>query len=672
VAADLATDVSADLAVHLALPAAPTDVVLRPPYPLRDGPGKEAALQELVAVIAGADGPMQVWHGPADVTDVVPASAERPAADPATAFTRQLAALARPRRTLLIESASETAATTGLSWPGVIGEGRGQVRLTAGGHGRVLTVTGWPATVHPGWLHPVAERCLAVVLHLRPVPRELASRMLRRRLTALMSTAALDARAGRLRDPGDELAEAATEELREALARGSTRLWHTQLLLALHAPDPAGLDLAEQELRALATGLLTEVTGLRLQQRPGWDACRPGGPALGWPWRLLDTASLAASLPHPTQPPAGVSPAWTTDHPGPTLLGVDPASGVPLLVNRWAAHNATRLVVGTSGAGKSYAAKLELLRQTAAGTAAVIVDPEGEFAAVTDALGGLCLQVGEQPAGLDPVGLACRPGLHPTEGLALLTSWAAALLGGPLTSIDVALLDRALVALRGDRPGGRSGPASPADLLDVVAELAAHRPFAGADLAARLAPASGGTLAGLFAPNPQLLRDPPAVVCFDLRAVPARARPAVMSCVLGWAWTHTVGAAATQPRLVILDEAHLLLDDPAAAELLAQFARRARKYRVGLDVVTQRLSDFLTLPAGQAVLANTATKLLLGCESHERTAVISGLGLTAAEGEWLQPGKAGRGLLLTAADRNPVYIVATDEEHLLASSGPRP
>lgn len=667
------------MAAELALrPAyALTELALRPAYAMRDAAGKAAALDELADLIAAADRPVQVWHG--RVPSVPMGSATWCGSDPATLFIRQLAASARPRRTILIEA---TPAAMLPPWPEVGGELAGHLRLAGGGVARVIPVTGWPATVHPGWLRPVAERCLAVVLHLRPVPRELAGRMLRRRLTALMSTAALDERSGRLRDPADELAEAATQDLREAVARGSTRLWHAQLLCALCADDRAALDHAEQDLRAVLTGLLAGAGALRLQQRPGWNACGPGGPALPWPWRLLDSASVAATLPHPTQPPmtmlaaaggarrqagnAGTATASARQQAG-SLVGVDPDSGVPLVLDRWSAHNANRLVVGTSGAGKSYAAKLELLRQSATGTAAVIVDPEGEFGPLTEALGGLCLRVGEQPAGLDPVGLACRPGLNPTEGLALLTSWAAALLGTPLSSIDVALLDRALVALR----AGTDQSPSPADLLAAITDLVARPPFAGAELPARLAPAAGGTLAGLFAPNPELL-DPPATVCFDLRAVPGRARPAVMSCVLGWAWAQTVGAAAGRPRLVIVDEAHLLLDDPAAAELLAQFARRARKYRVGLEVVTQRLSDFLTLPAGQAVLANVATKLLLGCAEHERAAVTAGLGLTAAEGEWLHAGRTGRGLLLTAGDRSPVHIVAADHEHALASSGPRP
>jgi type IV secretory pathway VirB4 component len=232
--------------------------------------------------------------------------------------------------------------------------------------------------------------------------------------------------------------------------------------------------------------------------------------------------------------------------------------------------------------------------------------------------------------------------------------------------VDLALLDRALDVLRSDP----TADATASDLLGVVADLSAHPPFAGADLAARLAPAAAGTLASLFAPNPDLANPPPLVV-FDLRAVPARVRPAVMACVLAWAWCETVGAGVVSRRLVVVDEAHLLLDDPPAAELLAQFARRARKYGVGLEVVTQRLSDFLRHPAGEAVLANAATKLLLGCEDHERAAIVTGLGLTEPEADELRPGRRGSGLLLTPTLRTRIEVVSAEAEHLLAAAGPR-
>jgi hypothetical protein len=649
----------------------PWRVRCSPSYALRTESGRQALLDELTARVVGLDVPVQVWHGPRPwPLPAGPVRGERQGE--AAALARDLATSARARQTVLLPAGISlptldgdggsavgdvVGGHEGLALPAVIGESAGQLRLADGHHGRVLALTGWPASVTPGWLGQLGGLSAAVVVHLRPVPAPVASRLLRRRLATLTSTVQVEQQAGRLGDPRVDVAAGAAHELRHALALGTTRLLHTQVLLALAAEDQAALEEREQQVLSVLAGQLAEVRAVRFQQQPGWGACLPGGSGLRWPWRLLDATSVAASIPLPVGP----------DEPGRGVLaGVDPTCGAPLLTDRYAAHNPTRLVVGTSGAGKSYAAKLELIRQLVAGVRVVVVDPEGEFGQLADTLGGVCLAVGDEPAGLDPVGLACRPALAPAEGLSVLASWAAALLGGPLSAVDLALLDRALAVLRADRD---SAP-TPSDLLAVIAEIAAHPPFHGADLAARLAPAAGGTLAELFAPNPDLA-DPPPLVVFDLRSVPDRARPAVMACVLTWAWSQTVSAPVAQRQLIVLDEAHLLLDDPPAAKLLAQFARRARKYGVALEVITQRLSDFLGHPAGEAVLANAATKLLLGCEDHERTAIAAGLGLTEPEAALLRPDQRGSGLLLTPTVRTPVQVVAGPAEHLLASGGPR-
>lgn len=618
-------------------------IALTPPYALRDADGRAEALAELTALVAALDAPTQVWHGPTACAVTVAGTGA------AAELTRHLAQTARPCATVVGPATSEPA--------GFAAESRDHAVLDDGLMARTFALMEWPPSVTPGWLDSIASACAAIALHLVPVQRDDALRLLRRRLSALTSTAYLDEQSGRLADPVAAAATETAEDLRDALAHGTTRLLRTQVLLAITAPDRDELDARTRVLHADLAAMLAEARPLTWQHALGWQAAQRGGAPLRWPWRLLDAMSVAATIPHPVGP---------GDSGCGVLVGVDPESGVPLLVDRFGEHNPTRLVVGTSGAGKSYAAKLELIRQRVAGASAVVIDPEGEFGHVADVLGGLTLAVGEEPVGLDPVGLATRRGLAAAEGLSVLASWAAALLGGALSAVDLALLDRALDVLRSDP----TATSTAADLLSVVADLSAHPPFDGADLAARLAPAAAGTLSSLFAPNPDLA-DPPPLVVFDLRAVPARVRPAVMACVLAWAWCETVGTAVVHPRLLVVDEAHLLLDDPPAAELLAQFARRARKYGMGLEVVTQRLSDFLRHPAGEAVLANAATKLLLGCEDHERAAIVAGLGLTEPEADELRPGRRGSGLLLTPTLRTRIEIVSAEVEHVLAAAGPR-
>jgi hypothetical protein len=625
-----------------------------PDLSLADEVGQLDVLARLVGLL-DAGRPLQVRHERRiTVTEDASRSAE-------AVLTRELAANATVWPTQLVgaDEAGDLVADTAETIPvGVTAEHATCVEVDDGRWTRTLVVTRWPARVPVGWTGELRDDADLIVLHLRPVPLAVAAAHFRRRVATLISTVAVDEQAGRVADPETAQAIDAAQDLWESVQAGTTTAWWAQLLLTVTADDRDTLDARTARLHEALAPWRAEARVVAFRQRAAFAATTLGGTPLGSPWRMLDASSAAASIPGP------LGPATPTSG---VLAGADEASGAPLRVDRFALHNPARLVVGTSGAGKSYATKLEVCRWRVRGAEAVVVDPEGEFTRVGDVLQGLVLAVGEEPAGLDPVGLATRPSLAAAEGLAVLASVAAALLGGALSAVDLALLDRALMVLRADR-GHR---ATMTDLLDVIADIEAHPPFAGADLAARLSPAASGSLAQLFAANPEL-DDPPPLVVFDLRSVPARARPAVMACVLAWTWDRATTGAVATPRLLVVDEAHLLLDDPAAADLLAQFARRARKYHLGVDVVTQRLADFLGNSAGQAVLANTATKLLLGCEDHDRAAVAAGLGLTAAEADLLRAGRRGRGLLLTPTLRAAVRIVAHPAEHELASAGPRP
>jgi hypothetical protein len=623
-----------------------------PDLSLLDGDGEVDVLSRLVALLDAGRG-LQVRHERRlVVVEDDGRSAEsvltRELAAAATVWPTQLVG-AQPSDGLAVDDAPNDA-------PAVMREHPTCVELDDGLWARTFALTRWPAQIPVGWTGALRGVADVIVLHLRPVSVGVAAAHFRRRVATLISTAAVDEQAGRVADPETAQAIDAAEALWESVQAGTTTAWWAQLLLTVIADDRAALDERTSRMADALAPWRAAARVVAFRQRAVYAATQVGGTALAGPWRMVDATAAAATIPAPLGP--------TTSMTG-VLAGADEASGVPLRVDRFALHNPARLVVGTSGAGKSYATKLEVCRWRVRGAEAVVVDPEGEFTRLGDVLGGLVLAVGEEPAGLDPVGLA-TPGLAAAEGLAVLASVAAALLGGALSAVDLALLDRALMVLRADI-GHR---ATMGDLLGVLADVEAHPPFTGADLAARLSPAASGSLAQLFAANPEL-DDPPPLVVFDLRSVPARARPAVMACVLAWTWDRATTGAVATPRLLVVDEAHLLLDDPAAADLLAQFARRARKYHLGVDVVTQRLADFLGNPAGQAVLANTATKLLLGCEDHDRAAVAAGLGLTSAEAELLRAGRRGHGLLLTPGLRAAVRVVAHPAEHELAAAGPR-
>ena len=100
-------------------------------------------------------------------------------------------------------------------------------------------------------------------------------------------------------------------------------------------------------------------------------------------------------------------------------------------------------------------------------------------------------------------------------------------------------------------------------------------------------------------------------------------------------------------RLVVVDEAWLLMSEPAGAEFLFRMAKSARKHWAGLTVVTQDAADLLGSPLGQAVVANAATQILLRQAPQSIDALAEAFGLSAGERAYLlgaapRPGPAGR------------------------------
>jgi hypothetical protein len=612
----------------------------------------------LTAAVAALDAPLRVWHGGRGGPSGRPrgtwlAGAALPAVAAALAADEDIVRLVTDRA---LPALPVPAGRSGTEWPAAL-----RLLSRRRPYGRLLVVRRWPAVLRLDWTAPLAAdpAVLAVVLAVTPVPAADAERLLRRRVTALGSTAALAERRRRVPEPALLAALRAASELRERLAAGRTALLTVRACLALAAEDRR--DLAAGAAR-LAAALAAAGSGAALgvplfEQGPGWSAL--AGPvdhqaAGGFGARLLDAASVAASIPLP-RPALLAAP-----RPEPAgRLGTDPETGAPVDSDRWSAPNPARIVVGGSGSGKSYTAKLTAHRWLRSGGEVVIVDPEGEYLALAARHRGTVLR-----GGPDPLAVAGAPALPADEALTVLSTVVGAFTGGPLGPAHTAALDLALTRLRGFPGDRRPG------LADLLPAVEAVREPAGRELATRLRPLVTGTLAGLLGPAPAVDRPVPLLVA-DLAGTPDRFRPAVAAALLGWVWARSASHRARRRALVVVDEAHLLLGDPPAARLLEQFARRARKYGIAVDLLTQRYSDFLDRPPGPAIAAGAATRLLLGCAEPERSAVAAALGLTDGERALLGTGRPGFGLLLTHRGREPVQISAGGpDEHAVAADWP--
>lgn len=527
-----------------------------------------------------------------------------------------------------------------------------------------LAVTGYPRQVRLGWLEPLVTHPgpTDVALHIEPVPVAVAVERLRRQLARLESTRRLDAGKGRLPDPDIDVSVEDARDLADALARGEGRLFSVGLYATVRGADHDDLDREASRLRAVLRSLLLDPVPTTFRALPGWLTTLPIGLDLLRLRRTMDTDALAAAFPFAS--------AELSDAAG-VLYGVNARSRGLVFWDRWNQDNFNSVILARSGAGKSYLAKLELLRSLYAGVEAVVVDPEDEFGRLADAVGGVCLHLGAPGVTLNPLDLGDEDDALTRRSLFVQTLVAVLLQGEP-SPLARAALDRAVIAAYNAK-GITSDPRThrrPAPLMaDVAAALEADPDPSSASLAARLGPFVSGSHSGLFA-APTTTRPEGHLVVFSLRDVPEELKPAATMLVLDSVWRRVSDPKTRRRRLVVVDEAWLLMRDPEGARFLMRLAKSARKHWCGLTVVTQDAADLLGSELGQAVIANAATQVLLRQAPQAMPALAEAFRLSEGEQQFLLGAGRGEGILLAGAERVAFQSAASEVEHSLVTTDP--
>lgn len=528
---------------------------------------------------------------------------------------------------------------------------------------RTHAVVGYPSQVSRGWLEPIATHAgpVDVALHIEPIPASVAVARLRKQTARLESSRRLDASKGRLVDP--EIAAAADDarDLAERLARGDGRLFSLGLYLTVRGRDDDEAAAEATRLRALLDSLMLHAVPSTWRALQGWLSTLPLGLDLLRMRRTVDTAALAASFPFAS---------GETSEVGGVLWGRNARTGGIVCWDRWAQRNANSVVLASSGAGKSYLVKLELLRSLYRGISAAVIDPEDEYGRLSAAVGGTTVRLGKKGVRLNPFDL--DGGADALERrMQFLHTVTAVLLREPLDADEAAALDRGLHAaysgkgINGDPRTHRRPVPQLRDLTDALAE--ADDPTA-RRLAHRLAPFTTGSHRELF-DGPTTADTDGHLVVYALKHLPDEMRAAGTLLVLDAVWRRVIDAGR-QRRLIVVDEAWQLMRDPAGAKFLLTLAKSARKHWAALSVVTQDAADLLASDLGLAVVGNAATQVLMRQEPPAMPALAEAFRLSQGEQQFLREARRGDGLLLAGTDRVGFSTIASPFEHGLATTDP--
>ncbi|GAA4617203.1 hypothetical protein GCM10023195_76680 [Actinoallomurus liliacearum] len=536
-----------------------------------------------------------------------------------------------------------------------------------------LVVTGYPREVGLGWLEPLLTYPgrLDVAVHVEPIPPQLAATRLRRQLARLEAGARSDFEHGRLVDFGADTAAGDAQDLAARLARSEVRLFRVGLTLTIHAHTPEQLDDEIARVRALAAGLLIDAKPATFRSLQGWITTLPLGVDLLDVKRTFDTSALAAAFPF-TSPDLH---ADLGEHA--VLYGVNAASSSLVMWDRFTCDNHNSVILARSGAGKSYLAKLDILRSLFTGVEVCVIDPENEYERLAHAVGGAHLALGAEGVRLNPFDLP--PGAHRSSTDALtrralfIHTFISVLLETPLTPADRAALDRAIVAAyhsAGLTADPRTWTRQPPVLADLAHTLQTDGDPAANELAARLAPYVTGTWRQLF-DGPTTTRPDSHLIVFSLRDLPEELKTVGTLLTLDAVWRRVTDPTMRKPRLVVVDEGWLLMRQPEGARFLFRMAKASRKHWAGLSVITQDAADVLGSDLGQAVVANAATQILLRQAPQALDQITEAFHLTDGERQLLASAHRGQGLLAAGSDRVAFEVVASPAEHALATTDPK-
>jgi type IV secretory pathway VirB4 component len=542
-------------------------------------------------------------------------------------------------------------------------------------------VTGYPQEVYPGWLAPLLTypARLDVSVHVQPVDPVIAASGLKKQRARLESSRRHHARHDQLDDPDLDAAAEDAADLSRRIARGEGRLFKFGLYLTIHASDEEMLAEEVSALRSLCASLLLDAKPATYRSLQGWVTTLPLGlDSLGLK-RTFDTAAASAAFPFTSPDLPAVDPTSTS--PSGVLYGYNVGSQGLVHWDRFACDNHNSVVLGRSGSGKSYLVKLETLRSLYRDIQAFVIDPEDEYTRLADQVGGAYVHLGGGGVRLNPFDLpihttASGRRTAPQDALnrrtLFLHTVLAVCLGTDLTAGERAVLDTALIATYANA-GITTDPRTwtrPAPLMrDLRDVLATTGDVTAGELAARLHPFVDGAFADLFS-GPTTTTPEGHLVVFSLRDLPDELKAIGTLLTLDAIWRRVSNPADRRRRLVVVDEAWLLMQSPEGAKFLHRMAKTFRKHWAGLTVASQDIEDFLRSELGRAIVANAATSVLLRQSPQAIDQIAATFNLSEGQRQFLLTADRGQGLLGSGTEWVAFQALASPTENVLVTTDP--
>lgn len=531
---------------------------------------------------------------------------------------------------------------------------------------KTFFIFSYPDSLHTGWFSPIINLNVQmdISLFLHPIEMSQILKKLRRKLTEVQAEIIERGKKGLVRDPTLEIAYRNLEDLRDRLQLAQEKMFRLGIYLTIYGNNENELKDIEVALRAIFEGRFIYIKPALFQQKEGFISTSPYGLDLLQIHTPMNTAPLSSAFPF-------ISFDLSSNEG--ILYGINRHNNSLILFDRFTLENYNEVLFGTTGCGKSYLVKIEILRYLMTGVDVIIIDPENEYEFLSEAIGGSYFKISlTSPHHINPFDLGIpredeRPEDVLRSNIINLVGLLRIMLGG-LTPEEDAIIDQALTetyAAKDITPESDFSKITPPIMSDLEAVL---ETMTGAEsLVRRLRKFTRGTYADFFN-QPSNVSMENKFVVFGIRDMEEELRPMAMYIILRYIW-KTI-RSQLKKRILVIDEAWWLMQNEDGASFLYGTVKRARKYWLGVTTITQDVSDFMRSSYGQPIITNSALKILMKQSSAVIDIIQKVFNLTEEEKLTLLESAVGEGIFFAGHKHVAIRVVASYTEDQIITTAP--
>lgn len=536
-----------------------------------------------------------------------------------------------------------------------------------GKYARTFFALAYPRFLSSNWLSFIinSESALDVSMFIYPIDSGVILKKLKSKVGEVGSQIMMEQEKGLVRNPLLETAYHDVEELRDSLQQGTEKYFRFALYFTIYAENEEELDKNSTILESALGAKLVVTKRAMLAIEQGFNSTLPLG---------IDELDIANNL--NTSPLSSTFPFVSSDLTGNDgiLYGINRHNNSLVLFDRFQMENANFVVFAKSGAGKSYAVKLEILRSLMVGIEVMVIDPENEYKHLAEAVGGTYLSISlNSDFRINPFDLPI--GLEGEDKADVLRSSVINLMGlmslvlGKLDPAEEAYLDKALWQTYAKKDITDQTDMKTAEMPVMSDLIEVLNGIVGAEgLAQRLEKFTNGTYAGLLnqPTNVQLNNQ---LLIFSIRDLEEQLRPVAMYIILGHIWNLV--RSELKKRILVLDEAWIMMQHEDSARFVFGIAKRARKYYLGLTTITQDVADFMASPYGKPIVTNSSIQLLLKQSPAAVDIVAETFFLTEGEKYLLLESDVGEGIFFAGLKHAAIKVYASYVEDQIITTDPK-